>query len=386
MATEKIEAEKAPSPITSPKQDDEGNPIIPAAEITLPEEEGGEATITEESGEQAAPETPAAQPEKRGKNRVPAKQRINQLYHEARQFQSEAQRLAAENESLKAQMATKDTERQTVNAAAMDTHEARWKSERELARREMIDAKNAADPAKEADAIGRLSRAESELGNIEAWKASQPKKLNGAAPVEQPKPAAQPQGNGQGQPVTVSPEIQAWVEQNLWAVNDERNAQFDPEMANYMANQANILEMRMRRQGRVNEIGTKTYFDEIDRMMREEFPDRFDDSEEEDVPEQPRPRAQPQPAARPANQRQAPQMQRQPAAPVAPASASAGQQAPRGQAKTVQLTAEARQFAHQMAANGALRYPPGHKLAGKNMQPADAEVAYARQVLAQQKS
>lgn len=374
--------EQAQSPIT--KETDEGQPIIPPAEITLPEEEGGEATITEQeegAGElEPAPAATQAEKDKRPKNRIPAKQRINQLWHEARQAETVAEQLRRENEELKAQMATTNTKSAEVNAAALVAHENSWKNARDLARRELVDAKNAGNAEAEANAISKLSRAESELANVEAYRAAQPKP-NGAAKAEPEKP--KPQGNGQAQPqqqVEVTPEIQSWVERNLWAVNDPRNPQFDPEMANFMANQANILEQRMRRQNRTAEIGTETYFDEIDRLMREEFPDRFDDTEEEEVAE---PQPKPQPRQQPANQRRAPAMARQNGAAVAPAAASAGQAVQRAQPRTVNLTAEERSFAHGMAANGALRYPAGHKMQGKPMAPADAEVAYARQKLNQ---
>lgn len=377
MATEKAATEQQ-SPITKPTETDEGEPILQPSNVTLPED-GSEATVEEEGAEAgentaAAPEA-GTQPEKRGKNRIAAPARIRQVIYQRNEIQTDRDRLAAENEDLKRQMAQKDVERQNVNAAAMDTHKARWKSERELATRELIDAKNAGDATKEAAAVGRLSRAESEIGNIEAWESSQPKKPIAEA---QPQQRQQPQANGaqQDQPVTISPVMQQWVENNLWCVNDNRNPDFDPEMANYMANQANILEMRMRRQDRANEIGGETYFQEIDKLMREEFPDRFDDSEETTVPA---PQPKPQPAARPANQRQAPQMQRTNGAVVAPASASGGQARPSGQSQPVNLTAEERHFAHGMARNGALKYPAGHKMAGKSMSDADAEISYARQ-------
>lgn len=375
MAKENAQPGDDNSPITKPDETDT-DPQIQPSQVTLPED-GSEPTV--EEGEAAAeeegkkPDPAAAAPDRRVPNRVPAKQRINQLVHRSRTAEGHAERLTAENQELKRKMAEGETRTQQVNAAAMDTHEHRWKAERDLATRELIDAKNAADPTKEAAAVGRLSRAESELGNIETWKANQPRK-----PAAQPEQRETPQGNGAAQPaqpIVIPPIMQDWVERNLWSVNDTRNPHFDAEMANYMAHQASIIEMRYHRTGKAAEIGNEQYFQEIDQAMRDEFPDRFEDGGEEGEPQ---PQRQAQPAARPANQRQAPTMQRNNGAAVAPAAQSAGQARPAGQAQQVNLTPEERQFAYNNAANGAYKYPIGHKLAGKNMNPADAEVHYAR--------
>ena len=77
-------------------------------------------------------------------------------------------------------------------------------------------------------------------------------------------------------------------------------------MADALVAHASLVEKRLTREGRAGEIGTETYYAELDRRMREDYPDELGEPEPEPQPQQRR------------VQQQAPRMVRQNGAAVAP--------------------------------------------------------------------
>lgn len=222
-------------------------PEKPTAEDEAAEQGDGEGRVD------TAPETG-----RRQRNRVPARDRINQLRREATESTSLAQRLMQENEALK-------TRSQQSDRAAMVHYESSVSNARALAQQALVEAHTANDPVKIADATAKLSAAAAAEENIKSWKAANPEPQQRQQDQQQRQPVQQQQQR------VVDPQTQAWVQDNGWF--DPQSGDYDAEMAETARAYATLLETRMKRQGRARDIGKATYFADIEKHMRDEFPD-----------------------------------------------------------------------------------------------------------------
>jgi hypothetical protein len=195
----------------------------------------------------------------------------------------------------------------------------------------------------------RLLELSRQTGDMEnAAEALQVAPRQAERPVERPAPAPAPVE----QPRQVDPRTSDWVGRNTWF--NPAAADYDPEMRTYAESVGTQINLRLARNGKQNEIGGPGYWMEIDRHMRTEFPDAFEDV----AP----------------TQRAVPPMSRD--ATVAPVNRGGAPAAGAPSSRTVRLTAEERSFAHQMARNGAFA-----KAGGGRLTDAEAERHYAAQKL-----
>jgi hypothetical protein len=121
---------------------------------------------------------------------------------------------------------------------------------------------------------------------------------------------------------------------------------------------ARRIERRFKAEGRADEIGSASYFKEIDKHMRAEFADAIPD--------------------RSAPKKGTPKMKRDNS--VAPVGRSGGSGSPTKRTAKVVLSAADRQFARNMAASGAYKKPNGQR-----MTDAEAERYHAAFVIKQRK-
>jgi len=354
-------SEPPPGPIDVMLEGDSGitevEPPKPPPDEEGPAEEEEQTEEEQPQEEEEAPvETQAELPfEPRSPNRVPAKQRIHQLLNDNSLAQAELARLHQENEWLRQQYQATAARSQVIDKAAMDAHEQRWKAEAEAARGALRDAYASQDADRIAEATTRVSAAASEMQAINAYKAQ--------IPAQQPQ-VQQPRQNGYvpqpqpPQPAPVPPAMRSWVEANPWL--DARRAEFDPEMSNYAAQAASVLDARYRRAGVSDQIAGEGYFQELDSMIQQEFPDM--------LPQTNKPRRL--------------QMPRQSgAAPVAPASRQQPTRVNGGANESVRLSSKEHEFALRMVRNGAYpNYPIGHPRAGQRMSDEDGVRYHAQHV------
>lgn len=287
----------------------------------------------EEEAEETSEEEPEPEPEP--KRRSPDK-RISELARRAQ----EAERRAQEYE---AQLRQEAELRRQSDFAMMTHYENNLKTQAAITRSELQAAKAIGDSEKEIDLQQQLFQLQSSLSEVENWKASQAKE---PAPQQQP----QPQQQQQQPQVTLEPRTQQWIQKNEWF--QPQSPGFDQEMHEEATIYARRIERRFRAEGRAEEIGGVEYFAEIDRHMRNEFPDAF---AEQSTPK-----------------KATPQMSRN--TPVAPVSRTGNPGQPARPSKTVKLSAEERKMAHSLAASGAIKGKNGGRAT-----PQEAERIYAIQ-------
>jgi hypothetical protein len=356
-------------PIDELPGDDEVAPET-VEEGTEPGEDGAESTVAveipAEPAENAAPPAENNKPVYR-RNRVPAKVRIPQLVNDvknaARERDLARQEVALRDQriqDLEAKVAASTQRAQQTDTQAMQQYEARWRAEEGYAKQEVERAYAAGDGKAVAEAQVRLARATTAVTNLEEWKASiQPAPQPQAQPnAPQPQqPQGQPQG-GQQQPMP--PMLENFLAEHPYL--DARSPDFDREMYDYATVQEHVVAQRLRRSGR--EPTPAEVLSGLADSVYQEFADRFDG-------------AQPQPRSR----GPIPMTTRQGAGP-APVSRTAPQQVAQQRTTRLDMTGEQRQFAVQMARNGAIKYPSGHPKFGQRMSDADAIVEYGKQIMA----
>jgi len=273
---------------------------------------------------------------------------------------TEAERRAAEAE---ARAEAAERERLRSDHAAMGNFEALTKHKLEVAKQRLEDAISTGDSKKQAELTSDISALQNELGGIEAWKQANP--LDATTPPRQPEPK-QPAAPAQPAPpqVQLQPDTKAWIDSNAWF--QPGNPDFDPEMHTEARSYAASLERKLKREGREAEIGNAAYFAEIDKHMKAEFPEAFDDDE---------------PAPAPAPKRQVPPTNGGTPSVLPPGRTSAGGGDSRATSTTrVELSAAERSLSHSLAANGAIKNPDGSRPT-----PQQAERLFAIQKLKTQK-
>lgn len=169
-----------------------------------------------------------------------------------------AQKLVDENSALK-ERATKNQE------AAVAQAKVRFTAELLQAKKDYQAAFDAGESEKLANAQEKIAEAKIKLDKIANYK----------PPLQKPKTEVKPQP--QPAPEVVSdPKAEAWQKANSWFGEDDE-----------MTSLALGLHQKLVREG----VDTRSddYYDRINRRMRELFPDRFEDGEDESPPA-PKPR------------------------------------------------------------------------------------------------
>lgn len=281
------------------------------------------------------------------KKHVPSRQRINQLTakwkeadERAAYWEREAQKHFGAAQNL--QQRNQQTERQSMQLWADSL-----KAKQQAARHAMIEAKNSGDAVAEAKAIEDLASFTADLRTAEVYLQRNPQ-----PPANQQSQQRQMPQQPQATQPSFTPEVQAWMKENSWY--SPQSPDFDADMAQFAHLEAQKLEQRLRRTGRSNEIGKASYLAEIDRAVRQEFPDMFED-------DQPQTR---QPLRMQANG---------PNAAVSHNGASQTGVRQQGRQTIVQLSAEEREYARNMQK----KHESGPK-AGQPFTEAEKEQHYAR--------
>jgi hypothetical protein len=168
------------------------------------------------------------------------------------------QQLLEENQRLKTQSSTNQN-------AMVEQAKARVAVELEQAKRQYKEAYESGDADKVVEAQEALTAAKLRSERLANWK---------------PAPLQTQENTVQQQPITapapqVDPKALAWRDQNTWFGSDEE-----------MTSLALGLHQRLVREG----VDPKSddYYERIDARMRQVFPDRFDDVEEEKPAAKPR--------------------------------------------------------------------------------------------------
>lgn len=352
-------------------------PKLEPIEIEL-EEQPAEPEPLQEGGQPEPPQQEAEAPKPKKRNRVSAEQRFGQMRAEIgerdRQI-AEMQRRMAEMEEQARGLAQRNVE---ADAAAFDTHDARWHSEANAAKEALRVAHEkmaAGDPngaALVADATGRVAAAASEMQAINAFKAQHPHAFNAdgtrKAQQAQPRPVQQPAQQVVQQPqeqMNMPEDVAEWVDNNPWI--RKGSDEFDPEMAQAATNYTQMLDIRYKRAGRADEIGTKAYFNELDAELARTFPEAY-----EDQPAPPRQEKRSPTMNRPNGAAPAAATSRQASATDAPAQANGTK---------VRMSADDQDMALKMG----YVYDHDHPKAGKRMSEQDALRNHAKYMAEVQK-
>ncbi len=340
------ESDDALEQIANAPDHEEG--VVEPVEIELTDEDMGGQTLADFVVEEpaAAVEPPAAaeDPPAAPRERQPRAQvRIEALTAE----RDAATARAAELEARATQAAQRSAE---AEHAAIYHYHGKLTTEAESLRGKLLEAKRNGETETEIDLQTKLNLVSAELNNAaEALQSAPPR----AAPVEAPRPAPVSPPAAAPAQAEMAPETAAWIGRNAWFQNG--SPAYDAEMADEARLFARRVERRLTAEGRAADIGrTPAYWMEIDRHLRTEFPDAFDDP----VP----------------TTRGVPPMSRD--ATVAPVQRGGAPAPGAPTGNKVRLSAEERSFAHQMAANGAFR-----KNDGSRPSAAEAERMFAAQKL-----
>lgn len=275
-----------------------------------------------------------------------AEKRIAELARRAQ----EAERRAQE---IEARLQQEAALRQQSDIAMMTHYEQRLKGDAGMLRSQLQEAITMGDTEKQIDLQTRLLQVQQDLSGVDAWRKEAEANL-----IQLQERQVQPQADPQPQQqITLEPRTKDWIEKNTWF--QPQSPDFDPELHEEATIYARRIERRYKADGRADEIGSASYFKEIDRHMREEFPDVF---QGQSTPK-----------------KAAPKMKRDNT--VAPVARSGGgEAAPIKRTAKVSLSPAERQFARNMAASGAYRKPNGQR-----MTDAEAEKYHAAYILKQKK-
>lgn len=232
--------------------------IDPKPEGATPE---GDVEIDVDAEDESDPEPEAAaepEPEPKQEDEPKPRRRADERVAALARRVAEAEARALEAERRAAEREQQLAESQSVNVGAMENA---LKSELQGVKRELIEAKTLGDYAAEVEATAKLTKLSADLSAIEAYKASQQHR-----PREQEQKPAE-----QAKTPQAAPETAAWLTANTWFTPG--NDDYDEEMAIDAKAFAQKLEARLKREGKVNEIGSREYFTLIDEHISQLYPD-----------------------------------------------------------------------------------------------------------------
>lgn len=273
-----------------------------------------------------------------------AERRISELSRRAQEAEQRAQ-------EIEARLQQESALRQQSDLAMMTHYEQRLRGDANVVLGQIEEAISMGDGRKQAELQAQFNQLQNDLSGIDAWRKDAEAKMAEAQRAPEPKPQTQQQ-----QQVTLEPRTRDWIEKNPWF--QPQSEDFDAEMHEEATMFARRLERRFKADGRADEIGSSSYFKEIDKHMRAEFADAIPD--------------------RSAPKKATPKMKRENT--VAPVVRSGGSDTPTKRTAKVSLSPAERQFARNMAASGAYKKPNGQR-----MSDAEAERYHAAFMLKQRK-
>ena len=309
------------------------------------EEEDSEDDAEEaeaEDDDQVEPEE--EEEEERRPRKRDAERRISELSRRAQEAEQRAQ-------EIEARLQQESALRQQSDLAMMTHYEQRLRGDANVVLGQIEEAISMGDGRKQAELQSQFNQLQNDLSGIDAWRKEAEAKM-----VEAQQAPAQPEPKQQQQQVTLEPRTLGWIEKNPWF--QPQSPDFDAEMHEEATMFARRLERRFKADGRGDEIGSSSYFKEIDKHMRAEFADAIPD--------------------RSAPKKATPKMKRENT--VAPVARSGGSDSPTKRTAKIVMSAADRQFARNMAASGAYKKPNGQR-----MTDAEAERYHAAFMLKQRK-
>jgi hypothetical protein len=324
---------------------EEGGEVAAEDEEASEEEDDSEYEAEEAEAEDDDQVEPEEEEEEEPRPRKrDAERRIAELSRRAQ----EAERRAQEVEAKLQQEAAL---RQQSDIAMMTHYEQRLRGDANVVLGQIEEADAMGDRRKVTELTAQYGKLQNDLEGIDAWRKEAEARMIEAqqAPAKQEPQQKQPQ-------VTLEPRTRDWIEKNPWFQPQSSN--FDPEMHEEATIFARRLERRYKSDGRADEIGSASYFKEIDKHMRAEFADAIPD--------------------RSAPKKATPKMKRENT--VAPVVRSGGSDSPTKRTAKIVMSAADRQFARNMAASGAYKKPNGQR-----MSDAEAERYHAAFMLKQRK-
>jgi hypothetical protein len=324
--------------LDEPEEDDEA---AAEDEEEYEEEDSEDAPeeVEAEDDEQEEEEEEDPRPRKRD-----AERRIAELSRRAQEAERRAQ-------AVEAKLQQESALRQQSDIAMMTHYEQRLRGDANVVLGQIEEAISMGDARKQAELQAQFNQLQNDLSGIDSWRKDAEAKMVEAQQVkDQPKPQQQQQQ------VTLEPRTRDWIEKNPWF--QPQSSDFDAEMHEEATIFARRLERRFKADGRADEIGSSSYFKEIDKHMRAEFADAIPD--------------------RSAPKKATPKMKRENT--VAPVARSGGSDSPTKRTAKIVMSAADRQFARNMAASGAYKKPNGQR-----MTDAEAERYHAAFMLKQRK-
>ena len=184
-----------------------------------------------------------------------AEKRIRKLVADRRDAEERAAAAAKELETLRADLSRYKTQSTTSQTIAFNEAEARLKAEQANAQKAVADALTEGDPDKAALAYTNLAKTINEYENLKLY-------AKPAAPTaEQPQPAPTPTRQQQPAP---SERGAAWARANPWFFSDK-----------FMHSAALAIDAEVQKEGFVPAYDEESYFEELDRRLREKFPEKF---------------------------------------------------------------------------------------------------------------
>lgn len=290
--------------------------------LEVPQEAADDLVVEEadESQDKATPE-PESEPEPEQEEERPKRagrlqQRLENLARRAADAEAALERERHQRVQYENQLAAE-------RVAQVGQMENSLKTELASAKREFIDAKTVGDYNAEAEATTRIAKLSADISAVEAYRAQNSQSRQEEERQQQPR--QQPRQQAQ-----VAPETAAWVAANSWFVPN--TPEYDEELAAEAQHFARKMEIRLKREGKADQIGSREYFAIIDEHIRGEFPDAFEDA--------------PKPNAR---AKTPPMKSDSSVAPVARQNAPLQPKPKTG--KLVKLSREQREFAEQMRPN-----------------------------------
>jgi hypothetical protein len=306
------------------------------------EEEDSDDDAEEAEAEDDDQVEPEEEEEPRPRKRD-AERRIAELSRRAQEAERRAQ-------DVEAKLQKEAALRQQSDIAMMTHYEQRLRGDANVVLGQIEEAISMGDARKQAELQSQFNQLQNDLSGIDSWrKDAEAKMVEAQQAKAQPKPQQQQQ-------VTLEPRTRDWIEKNSWF--QPQSSEFDAEMHEEATMFARRLERRFKADGRADEIGSSSYFKEIDKHMRAEFADAIPD--------------------RSAPKKATPKMKRENT--VAPVARSGGSDSPTKRTAKIVMSAADRQFARNMAASGAYKKPNGQR-----MTDAEAERYHAAFMLKQRK-
>lgn len=247
--------------------DEEDGPVD--VELSNEDLSTSESTADEEAAKRQA------EAEKKKQNRVPADKRIGKLTREKHEALELADRIKNELLAEREKSAKLEQAKSLADRAAFVHYADKVDANLDKAKRAYSEAMTSGDPDKITEAQMELTKWGSEKTEVERYKARQPKEV--AEPDREQRETRQPvqEERQTRQPETLAPEAKRWTQETGW-FNPESDT-FNPEMHAEAVAYAQVVERKLMRQGRADEIGkSEAYFKEIEAHIQNEFPDEFD--------------------------------------------------------------------------------------------------------------